>query len=217
MNASQYLKLEQNLEDYIRSLETADLAHDLSHIKRVVATAKQLGVQEKANLDVIIPAAWLHDCVSLPKDHPKRSQASKMAGKKAVALLRSLQYPEHYFSAIAHAIEAHSFSANIAPETIEAKIVQDADRIDALGAIGIARCIQVSTGFNSALYATDDPFAEVRELNDKAYCIDHFYTKLFKLSATMNTQAGRQEAERRTEYMKGFLRQLGHEIGEAGQ
>ena len=214
MTISHYPRLEQQLESFIQSIQAADMAHDLSHIKRVVAAAKQFGQQENANLNIIIPAAWLHDCVSLAKNHPQRQQASKMAGEKAVEFLKSIDYPSHYYADIAHAIEAHSFSANIPPETLEAKIVQDADRIDALGAIGIARCIQVSTGFKSALYSTDDPFAKHREHDDKAFCVDHFYTKLFKLAGTMNTEAARQEAEQRTEYMKGFLRQLGHEIGE---
>ncbi|MGF1687233.1 HD domain-containing protein [Photobacterium japonica] len=206
--------LEAQCADFLQSSPATDAAHDIDHIKRVVAAAKQFAQHEQADLAVVIPAAWLHDCVTLAKNDPNRHQASALAAQAAIRFLSSIAYPEHYFPAIYHAIEAHSFSANIPITSREAAIVQDADRIDALGAIGIARCIQVSTGFQSALYATDDPFGCTRPRDDKAYCIDHFYTKLFTLANTMNTAAAREEAQRRTAYMKGFLRQLGHEIGE---
>lgn len=199
-------------EQFIRRQAATDPAHDLTHIQRVVAAAKQFCYEEKANLAVVLPAAWLHDCVTLPKNHPERHHASAMAAQTAIAFLQSIHYPAHYFPAITHAIEAHSFSAQIPVQTLEAAIVQDADRIDALGAIGIARCIQVSVGFQAALYSADDPFGEHRPRDDKAFCIDHFFTKLFRLEATMNTTAGMREARIRTEYMKGFLAQLGHEI-----
>ncbi|MGF1759223.1 HD domain-containing protein [Photobacterium sagamiensis] len=205
-------RIEQYLKEYVQQMMTTDPAHDLSHIERVVLAAKQFAHQESAKLEVIIPAAWLHDCVSLAKDHPQRHCASRLAAKEAIRFLRSVDYPEQYYAEIEHAIEAHSYSANISVRTLEAAIVQDADRIDALGAIGIARCIQVGTSFKASLYSDEDPFCETRTYNDKLFTVDHFYTKLFKLQDTMNTPAARQEALKRTEYMKGFLTQLRHEI-----
>jgi len=207
-------KLEQQLKSYIQQLMTTDPAHDLSHIERVVAAAKSFAIAEQAQLAVIIPAAWLHDCVSLPKNHPERQNSSKLAAIEALRVLRDINYPDIYFDEITHAIEAHSYSANVQVKTIEAAIVQDADRIDALGAVGIARCIQVSTSFNARLYSDDDPFCQAREYNDKDFCVDHFYNKLFKLEKSMNTKAGRAEAHKRTVYMKGFLEQLKYEIGQ---
>ncbi|PSW05131.1 HD domain-containing protein [Photobacterium lipolyticum] len=204
--------IEPQLKKYVQKMMATDPAHDLSHIERVVLSAKQFAHQENAKLEVIIPAAWLHDCVSLPKDHPQRYCASRLAAEEAIRFLRSVDYPEQYYAEIEHAIEAHSYSANIPVKTLEAAIVQDADRIDALGAIGIARCIQVGTSFKASLYSDEDPFCETRVYNDKLFTIDHFYTKLFKLQDTMNTAAARQEAVKRTEYMKSFLTQLRHEI-----
>lgn len=90
-------------------------------------------------------------------------------------------------------------------------MVQDADRLDALGAIGIARCIQVSSQFSSELYHREDPFAENRELEDKKYCIDHFFTKLFKLPETMQTKAGQKEGKKRAIFMRQYLNQLRQE------
>ncbi|WP_375750382.1 HD domain-containing protein [Vibrio sp. HN007] len=203
---------EPKLIEFIQSEMQQDLAHDLNHVFRVVKTAKSLCEVEKAKLEVVLPAAYLHDCFSFPKNHPDRAKSSQYAADKAIEFLNSIQYPEKYYSEISHAIITHSFSANITPETLEAKIVQDADRLDALGAIGIARCLQVSTGFGASLYNADDPFCISRELDDKQYTIDHFYTKLFKLKDLMHTESAKKEAEKRTAYMKAFLEQLRMEI-----
>lgn len=205
-------QFEAQFLEFINAEMTQDPAHDLSHVKRVVKTAKTLCLQENAELSIVVPAAYLHDCFTFAKDHPERAKSSVIAAEKAVKFLESIGYPEKYFSAIHHAIVTHSYSANITPETLEAQIVQDADRLDSLGAIGIARCIQVSTSFGSSLYNTEDPFCDGRVLNDKRYTIDHFYNKLFKLEQLMNTQAAKVEANKRTQYMRAFLSQLEGEI-----
>ncbi|EIV1705550.1 HD domain-containing protein [Vibrio parahaemolyticus] len=189
-----------------------DAAHDIEHVKRVVKTAKQLCDEENADIAIVLPAAYLHDCFTYPKDHPNRKQSSAIAAKKAIAYLESIQYPQHYHDAIAHAIEAHSFSANIRPNTLEAQIVQDADRLDALGAIGVTRCIQVSTHFNAQLYNDNDIFAKERELNDKQFTVDHFQTKLFKIVDTMNTESAKLEANKRKAFMQTYLKQLHDEV-----
>jgi uncharacterized protein len=208
--------LESDLENHCRAfLEAqgaADVAHDLSHIYRVVKVAKKLALDEGANMAVVIPAAWLHDCVSLPKSHPERHLASTMAADKAVAFLQSIDYPSEHFDAIHHAIRAHSFSANVSLESLEAKIVQDADRLDALGAIGVARCMQVSGSLNRALYSLDDPFCESRDPNDAQYSIDHFYKKLFRITESLNTPAAQAEGKSREVAMRAFLTQLALEI-----
>lgn len=189
-----------------------DPAHDLSHVKRVAKTALDLCNYESGKLEVVFPAAYLHDCFTFAKNHPQRAQSSRYAADKAVNFLAQINYPSEYFDAIHHAICAHSYSANITPQTLEAQIVQDADRLDALGAIGIARCLQVSANFGASIYNIDDPLCKSRELDDKHYTVDHFYTKLFKLEAKMNTQAAKKEARKRTQYMREFLTQLSQEI-----
>ncbi|NLS14550.1 HD domain-containing protein [Vibrio sp. SM6] len=191
----------------------ADNAHDITHIRRVVETARELAHLEGADLAVVIPAAFLHDCVTLPKNHPDRAKSSILAAQKSQVLLEEMGYPSRYHSAIAHAIEAHSFSAQIPPQTLEAKVVQDADRLDALGAIGIARCINVSSHFNAALYHSTDPFAATRDLDDKAYMLDHFSVKLFPIASTMTTASGKAAAQQRVQFMHAFLQQLQQEIG----
>ncbi|MDF4256855.1 HD domain-containing protein [Vibrio parahaemolyticus] len=198
--------------EFMQQEMQVDAAHDIEHVKRVVKTAKQLCDEENADIAIVLPAAYLHDCFTYPKDHPNRKQSSAIAAKKAIAYLESIQYPQHYHDAIAHAIEAHSFSANIRPNTLEAQIVQDADRLDALGAIGVTRCIQVSTHFNVQLYNDNDMFAKERELNDKQFTVDHFQTKLFKIVDTMNTESAKLEANKRKAFMQTYLKQLHDEV-----
>ena len=205
-------RFESQLLDFAQQEMTQDAAHDISHIKRVVKAAKALCTQEQAKLEVVLPAAYLHDCFTFPKNHPDRAQSSQMAADKAISFLKSIDYPVPYLDEIHHAIVTHSYSANITPETIEAQIVQDADRLDSLGAIGIARRLYVGQSFNAELYKHEDPFAEHRDLDDKHYSVDHFYVKLFKLAETMNTESAKLEANKRTDYMRGFLEQVGAEV-----
>lgn len=189
-----------------------DSAHDMTHTERVVSNALQLAKEEKCDEDVVLAAAWLHDCVIVPKDHPNRKKASIMAAEKATKYLHSIQFDKEKIPEVAHAIEAHSFSAGIQPTTIEAKIVQDADRLDALGAIGIARCFVVGGQMNRSLYQPDDPFCAHRDPDDSNWTLDHFYTKLFRLPDQMNLESAKKEANRRMDFMKQFLDRMDQEI-----
>lgn len=189
-----------------------DPSHDLLHIGRVVAMARRLAVAEGADLNVVIPAAYLHDCVTVPKNDPRRKMASRLSADYAVEWLRGEGYPEDYLPAIAHAVAAHSFSAGIPPETIEAKVVQDADRLDAIGAIGIARTFTVSGLLGRPYYDHRDPRAENRPLDDAQFCIDHFKVKLFGLVDTMHTAAARAEGQLRLQWMRDFYDRLTDEL-----
>jgi uncharacterized protein len=204
-------RLEGQCKAYLESLD-GDVAHDLDHIQRVVANAKALLQAEHADARVVIPAAWLHDCVAVPKNSPDCPRASALAAEEATRLLSSWGYDDLPFGEIAHAIEAHSFSARIEPETLEARVLQDADRLDALGAIGLARCLMLGGELGRPLYVASDPFCEHREPDDLAATVDHFYTKLLHLSDRFQTAAGRAEAERRTAVLRGFLDELSHEL-----
>ncbi len=199
--------------EYLSDAMTADPAHDISHVKRVVQNTIRLTEVENGNAEVTVPAAWLHDCVSVAKDSPLRKQASKLAAQEAARFLESVNYPSGLLAPIYHAIEAHSFSANIETQTLEARIVQDADRLEAVGAIGITRCFLTGGSLGTPLYDTSDPFAENRDPDDRRFTLDHFYCKLLGLAETMKTEAGKTEAIKRTDYMREFLQQLGSEIG----
>jgi uncharacterized protein len=189
-----------------------DPSHDLLHVRRVVKAAKELARKEGALLEVVVPAAYLHDVVYVSKADPRRSQASKLSADEARRFLAEIEYPSEHRDAIAHAIEAHSFSAAVATRSLEARIVQDADRLDALGAIGIARALAFSGLALRPIYAPVDPFAELRELDDSTNTLDHFFVKLFKLPERMHTASARSEAERRCAIMRDFVEALRSEI-----
>ena len=204
----------QNLcENHLLDVMESDPAHDISHVKRVVQNTMVLTDAEHGDPAITLPAAWLHDCISVAKDSPLRKQASRLAAQEAVRFLGSVNYPEKLLPAIYHAIEAHSFSANIETETLEAKIVQDADRLEAVGAIGIARCFLTGGSMGTPLYEPSDPFGKNRPHDDRRFTLDHFYCKLLGLADTMKTESGRIEAVKRSDYMRAFLQQLGSEIG----
>lgn len=204
---------EKLFEEKINSvLGNKDPAHDLLHVKRVVKMARQLALKERADLDVIIPAAWLHDLVNLPKDHQDRKSASRMAAMEAITFLKDIGFPAKHFPGIVHAIEAHSFSSGIVAETIEAQIVQDADRLDALGAIGVARLFAISSQLGILFYNEFDPLALGRQLDDKKYAIDHIEIKLKKIAQQMNTLSAKSIALERIRFIDTYIRTLESEI-----
>ncbi|MBP6015132.1 MAG: HD domain-containing protein [Candidatus Promineofilum sp.] len=209
---------EARFEQFVRSglAEGSDPAHDLAHIRRVVANARRLATAEGADPAVVLPAAWLHDCVVLPKDSERRAQASRLAAERAGSFLGEVDYPAALIPAIEHAIAAHSFSAGIRPQTLEAKVVQDADQLDALGAIGIARTLLLGGVMGKPLYHEDEPLPLTRPPNDRENVIDHFYVKLLGLAGMMHTAAGRLEGERRTRLMQLYLDELGRELSGEG-
>jgi uncharacterized protein len=182
-----------------------DGAHDLQHLHRVWHSASKLLARYlDADALVVLAACYLHDLVNLPKNHPERQFASRQAAALATAKLAEAGFPAERLPGVAHAIEAHSFSAAIAPQTLEACIVQDADRLDALGAIGLARLYYTAGRMGSALAHAKDPGAIHREPDDRAYALDHIECKLATLPATMQTEAGRALANERLDWLRGF-------------
>lgn len=206
--------LEKRCEEFIKKelQKESDSAHDINHIRRVVKNAKQILESEPADSEIVIAAAWLHDCVILPKDHPDRKKASTLAAEKAGEFLTLIKFPSEKLEGVKHAVVAHSFSAGIPPKTNEAKIVHDADRLDAIGAIGIARCLMIGGKLDRSLYEPNDPFSENRKPDDAVWTIDHFYEKLFKLPEKMQTKSAKKEADRRVQFMERYLQQLKREI-----
>ncbi|EDV6011410.1 HD domain-containing protein, partial [Salmonella enterica subsp. enterica serovar Thompson] len=138
---------QSQFEDWLRHHhQEQDAAHDIFHFRRVWATAQTLGENSPVDWLVVLSACYFHDIVSLAKNHPQRHRSSILAAAETRRIfLRDFpDFPAEKLAGICHAIEAHSFSAKIAPTTPEAKIVQDADRLEALGAIGLARVFAVS-------------------------------------------------------------------------
>lgn len=189
-----------------------DPAHDWAHVGRVAATAKKLAEQEKLDVETVLAAVYCHDIVNLPKDHPDRKRASELAAEKATPLLLRAGFTEAEVKEISTGIVEHSFSRGAKPSTKLAAVVQDADRLDALGAIGILRCAAVNTQMKATFYDPFDPLAEARELDDKRFMLDHYTTKLYKLPGLMNTETARRMGEERCEVMREFIATLLKEV-----
>lgn len=207
------MSLRDDLRAHLTAEITGDAAHDVAHTDRVWANAQLIAAgEDPCDMTVLLAACYFHDLVTLPKNSPDRARASRMSADAAAPVLAKMGLTTAQITNTCHAITAHSFSANITPETPEAKILQDADRIEALGAIGIARCFATTGVLGGALFHGLDPFGMDRELNDKAFAVDHFKLKLLKLPGTMQTTSGRALAEKRAAVLRDFLDQLAIEL-----
>jgi uncharacterized protein len=182
-----------------------DGAHDASHLDRVWRNAQSLlSDYPEADVLVVLAACYLHDLVNLPKNDPARATASRLSAELARVRLPALGFPLEKMDALAHAIEAHSFSAAITARTLEAQIVQDADRLDGLGLVGLARMFYISGKMGRGLAHGSDPLAQDRPLDDQAYSLDHIMVKLARLPGMMQTEAGRRLGERRLAVLMDF-------------
>jgi uncharacterized protein len=194
-----------------------DLAHGWEHVSRVYNLALSIAEQEGADRFIVGMAALMHDLGRTAQHDGNNNNAHHADLSVAVAseLLQAYSVPADKQQAILHAIVAHSFSKDIEPLTLEARVVRDADRLDGLGAIGILRWAVTGTYMrtsDTASYHPEDPFGERRPLDDRRYMLDHFYSKLLKLSDTMATKTGRVLAQRRVAFMRTYLYEFKREL-----
>lgn len=206
------MKILDSIKNEIKEMVDNDSAHDFEHIMRVYKNAQKLCKTEKANEKLVLSAALLHDMVSYPKSDKRSKNSSTESAKKSKPLLEKYGFSKDEITIVSDAIRDHSFSKNKVPETLEGKILQDADRLDALGAIGLARVFATGGSLKRPFYNIDDPFCTTRTPDDKTWTVDHFYQKLLKLESLMNTKSGKIEAKKRTSILKEFLKQLKQEI-----
>lgn len=200
----------------------SDPAHDELHLRRVVANANALvstmhAAAEPIDRFVVEAACWLHDCVQITKGQGRPGEAARRSAEQATAFLRHLDLASDTVAHIDSAIRTHSFSGGLPPESIEGAIVQDADRLDALGAVGIARFWVTMVSMGGTMYHPEDPAASSRPLDDRAWALDHIERKLLRLVDLMNTPAGRSEAVRRTAFLREYHREFLRELGAAEQ
>ncbi len=193
--------------------KSTDGSHDLSHIERVWQDARHIAAQEGGDLRLLLAAVILHDCVTLEKGSPLRAQASRMSAERASQALSELGWGANDIDVVRDAVLCHSFSAGLTPRTLEGRVLQDADRLDAIGMVGIARCFYTAGRLGSQLYEPTDPTAASRSLDDSNYALDHFPKKLLTLSIGFMTQAGRlmalQRHTRLQQFYDAFVAELG--------
>jgi len=206
------MKVIDSLKNIVKKRMENDSAHDFEHTMRVYKNAQKICKKEKANEKLVLSAALLHDIVSYPKSDKRSKTSSIESAKKSKKILEKLNFSKEEITIILGAILDHSFSQNKIPKTIEGKILQDADRLDALGAIGIARIFATGGSLKRPFYNIDDPFCKKRTPDDHTWTVDHFFQKLLKLESLMNTKSGKVEAKKRTRILTEFLNQLKQEI-----
>ncbi len=206
------MKVLDSLKDEVKKRMENDIVHDFEHTMRVYKNAKKICKKEKVNENLVLSAALLHDIVSYPKSDKRSKISSIESSKKSKKILEKFNFSKEEIRIISDAIRDHSFSQNKIPKTLEGKILQDADRLDALGALGIARVFATGGSLKRPFYNIDDPFCKRRIPNDNIWTVDHFFQKLLKLESLMNTKSGKAEAKKRTRILREFLNQLNQEI-----
>lgn len=204
--------LDKLAKQVAKMLENRDPGHDFEHVMRVYRNAEFIGKREGADMEILLAAALLHDIVVYPKGSAKSAKSADDSADLAEKILKSYGWTRERIEKASYCIRTHSYSKRVVPTSLEGKILQDADRLDALGAIGIARTFSVGGSERRAFYNPDDPFwSTTREPDDRQWTLDHFQSKLLRLKNSMHTQTAKVEARRRTAFMESFVAQLKHE------
>ncbi|SES20627.1 uncharacterized protein SAMN04487944_12374 [Gracilibacillus ureilyticus] len=209
-------KVVQDTEKLVKdALMNEKSGHDWFHIKRVTKTAKEIADKEDADTFVVTIAALLHD---LADDKVVDNEEKALSDIRKYLIESGIDHTDAQH--ILTIIQTISFKGGNNPpvETLEAKVVQDADRLDALGAIGIARCFVYAGKVGSPIYHSQLEIRENMSLeeyrNNNSSAINHFYEKLLKLKDLMNTKTGKELAAQRHEFLENFLDQFYLETGE---
>ena len=189
----------------------ADSAHDFDHVLRVVALADRIAQSEGADRDVVHAAALLHD---IGLDEGRAGHATS-AAKRAKDILSAQGYDESFCNAVAHAIEAHRFRSGPTPQTLEAQVLFDADKLDAIGAIGVARAFAFGAHRGQKLWGVVPPdYVDLPEGADPSQhtAVHEFHVKLNKIKERLFTATGKQIAAERHAFMVAFYEQLDREV-----
>lgn len=199
-------------------LPPGELAHDADHIDRVYRWAIRLAPEAGASIDLAGATALVHDLVPIPKDHPDRPLGGEQSARAAGPVLLAAGYSDEEAAVVIEAVRTSSWSRGFAPTSPEGMVLQDADRLDAIGAIGIARCFATAQhmsrpGDAGRFYHPEDPLARTdRPLDDRHHAVDHFRKKLLTLVTGFHLPSARVEAQRRHAAMVAFLDSLEDEL-----
>jgi uncharacterized protein len=193
-----------------------DPSHDLGHVLRVLRLAEKIAAAEGGDLDVLIPAALFHDVIVYAKDDPRSPHAAEESAQVAREVLEGcMEYPGEKIPQVMTAIRQCSYSKGVDPESREGAILQDADRLEATGAIAVMRTFASCGSMGRAFYDPEDPFCRRRDPEPLRYGLDLFYARLLKVEAGMHTATARTVARRRTAFLRVFLEELWVELEES--
>ena len=192
------------------SAGAVDAVHDFDHVLRVLALAERIGQAEGADMDVVRTAVLLHDIARAEADAHGGDHAA-MAAERARALLRGA--PPDFIEAVAHAIHAHRFRNDLTPRTLEAQVVFDADKLDAIGAVGVARAFSFGGLHGQRLWVDEvPPGYDGRVLTGEHTPHHEFHYKLSKIKDGLYTRTGRAIAQERHRFMAAFFARMADEV-----
>jgi len=215
VDARLWSRLEAEARAHARANEPA---HDFFHVERVVTNARRIAAGEGLEGEVgavAATAALLHELVTIPKGHPDSPRAGDLCAVAARDLLAREGADAPFAERVAAAIRDHSFSKGVVPSATDARVLQDADRLDAIGAIGLARMWATCADMKRPFYAPEDPLCEHRTPDDKAWGLDHVFAKLLRIQDRLHTPTARALAQERTAFLRLYLAQLQREIAPA--
>jgi len=192
-----------------------DPSHDFEHALRVLNNAEIISKNENADLDIIIPAALFHDVVN----HPKHSYQARFSADESALLTKTILnniegFSKNKINKVCSTIKSCSFSKGIKPDFLEAKILQDADWLEATGAISIMRTFSTCGQLKRSLYSKNDPFCKKRKPDSKNNGLDLFYDRLLRVKNEVHTNKAKEIARRRTKILRSFLKELEMEFKE---
>jgi len=196
-----------------RNRAGADAAHDWLHVERVERNAAMIAASEGADNGVVRAAALLHELVNLPKSHPQSHLSGELCADAAAQVLAEVGVDDPTAGRVVRCIRVHGWSAGHEPPDLECAVLQDADRLDAIGAIGVARCFATCQSMGRPFYSAQDPFCDQRDPDDKAYGLDHFYKKLLRIPERLHTDTARRVGQARAAFLRSYLEQLRAELG----
>lgn len=205
--------------EFARTLyDDSDPVHDFDHVLRVLALARRIGQAEGADMRIVETAVLLHDIHRAHEDqqahvhNAETADHALIAAERARHILGQLQPPPtpEFIEAVAHAIAAHRFRNSIEPQTLEAKVVFDADKLDAIGAIGVARAYAYSGMTAQKLWGDVPPDYPGGGENHTPH--HEFVYKLSRIEGRMQTVTGRAIARERHAYMNEFFERLKQEV-----
>jgi len=190
-----------------------DVSHDFEHALRVLSNAERITKEENGDFDIIVPAALFHDLIVYPKNHSNRHKSQEESAEATEKILNSFgNFTKEKIKKIKTCIMECSFSKNIVPKLLESKILQDADGLEATGAISIMRTYSSTGQMKRPFYSHEDPFCENREPDASKFGLDLFYERLLKVTERMHTKTAKKIAKRRTDFLIDFLKELKLEL-----
>ena len=202
LHDSIFQKIKERSEEFLKHSH-----HSKSHVERVYNLAVRIAKEENADLDVVKAAVLLHDIARAMEDEGNIEDHATEGAKMAKKVLEEVNFPKQKIDKVIHCIEAHRFKKGMEAESLEAKILQDADRLDIIGAVGLARVFTRSGWSNLPIY---DPTILPKEKYDgkSLTAVNHMYEKILKVKDTINTNTGKEIAEERHKFVAQFLERL---------